>query len=80
MDSAQNVNLFREEGEIQGRTIGIYPEIKSAAATNRILAGRGEQLRSGLQFTKKILGDFLYHGFVNIPTFASGPRKNTYIF
>ena len=40
---------------MQGRTIGIYPEIKSAAATNRILAGRGEQLRSGLQFAD--LGD-----------------------
>ena len=51
---------FREEGEIQGRTIGIYPEIKSAAATNRILAGRGEELRSNLQFSKKILEDFLY--------------------
>ena len=52
---------FREEGEIQGRTIGIYPEIKSAAATNRILAGRGEELRSNLQFSKKILEDFFVH-------------------
>ena len=40
----------REEGEIQGRTIGIYPEIKSAAATNLILADRGDPLRFKLQF------------------------------
>jgi len=39
------VTITREEGAIQGRTIGIYPEIKSAAATNRILAERGEALR-----------------------------------
>ena len=52
----------REEGEIQGRTIGIYPEIKSAAATNMILADRGDPLRFKLQF--KIYSGF-YHWVQN---------------
>ena len=40
-----DTSVPREEGERQGRTIGIYPEIKNAFATNRILAGRGDSRR-----------------------------------
>lgn len=33
--------IVKEEGKKQGRTIGIYPEIKHPAATNKILKARG---------------------------------------
>ena len=36
----------REEGSRQGRTIGIYPELKHPAAVNKILASRGDKNRS----------------------------------
>ena len=39
------VTITREEGQAQGRTIGIYPELKNTFATNKILADRGETLR-----------------------------------
>lgn len=35
------VGIVKEEGEVQGRSIGIYPEIKHPHAINRILASRG---------------------------------------
>jgi glycerophosphoryl diester phosphodiesterase len=41
----QLVTIVREEGAAQGRTIGIYPEIKNAFATNRVLAARGDPRR-----------------------------------
>ena len=35
----------REEGLAQGRTIGIYPELKHCSAINRILSSRGDGAR-----------------------------------
>eukprot|EP00092_Neocalanus_flemingeri_P004311 GFUD01004634.1.p1 GENE.GFUD01004634.1~~GFUD01004634.1.p1 ORF type:complete len:415 (-),score=88.84 GFUD01004634.1:57-1301(-) len=39
------VQITREVGEKQGRTIGIYPELKHSHAINKILADRGESKR-----------------------------------
>merc|ERR1719430_2016327 len=35
------VSITREEGEKQGRTIGVYPELKHSFAVNKVLADRG---------------------------------------
>jgi len=39
------VTITREEGKRQGRTIGIYPEMKHSFAVNKILSSRGDQTR-----------------------------------
>lgn len=39
------VGIVKGEGEVQGRAIGIYPEIKHPHAVNRILASRGVEGR-----------------------------------
>lgn len=39
------VDITRKEGEKQGRTIGIYPELKHSAAINKILAARNDSKR-----------------------------------
>ena len=39
------VGIVKGEGEVQGRAIGIYPEIKHPNAMNRILASRGLEWR-----------------------------------
>jgi len=39
------VQITREVGEKQKRTIGIYPELKHSHAINKILSGRGETKR-----------------------------------
>ena len=41
----QLVGIARAEAARQGRAIGVYPEIKNAAATNRVLEARGETRR-----------------------------------
>ena len=39
------VSITREEGEKQGRTIGVYPELKHSFAVNKVLADRGVEER-----------------------------------
>ena len=39
------VSITREEGKKQGRTIGVYPELKHSFAVNKVLADRGVEER-----------------------------------
>jgi len=39
------VSITREEGEKQGRTIGVYPELKHSSAVNKVFADRGVEER-----------------------------------
>ena len=39
------VSITREEGEKQGRTIGVYPELKHSSAVNKVFTDRGVEER-----------------------------------
>jgi len=55
------VQITKEEGKKQGRTIGIYPELKHSAATNKILAARNDPRK----FEDYVLDELTRLGFTS---------------